>query len=62
MARTVDDFLARRTRSLILDARAALETAPRVAAGMAGELGRGADWQAEQVERFQEMAQNYLPS
>jgi glycerol-3-phosphate dehydrogenase len=62
MARTVDDFLARRTRSLILDARAAVEAAPRVAAVMAGELGREADWQAEQVKRFQEIAENYLPS
>jgi glycerol-3-phosphate dehydrogenase len=61
MARTVDDFLARRTRSLILDARAAVEAAPRVAAVMAGELGRDGGWQAGQVKCFREMAQNYLP-
>jgi glycerol-3-phosphate dehydrogenase len=61
MARTVDDFLARRTRSLILDARAAVEAAPRVAAVMAGELGRDGNWQGEQVKQFQELAGNYLP-
>ena len=35
MARTVDDVLARRTRALSLDARAALAMAPAVAALMA---------------------------
>jgi hypothetical protein len=28
---------------------------------MAGELGRDAGWQAEQLKCFREMAQNYLP-
>jgi hypothetical protein len=28
---------------------------------MAGELGRDGGWQAEQVKRFRETAQNYLP-
>jgi glycerol-3-phosphate dehydrogenase len=60
MARTVDDVLARRTRSLILDARAAMEAAPRVAAIMATELGKDGDWARDQVERFQEMAAGYV--
>ena len=60
-ARTVDDFLARRTRSLVLDARAALESAPRVASLMARELGRDESWQAQQRKNFREIARNYLP-
>ncbi len=60
-ARTVDDFLARRTRSLLLNARAARQAAPKVAALMAGELGRDAEWQAEQVQAFEEISAAYLP-
>ncbi|MFO7892269.1 MAG: glycerol-3-phosphate dehydrogenase/oxidase [Longimicrobiales bacterium] len=60
MARTVEDVLARRTRALILDARAAMETAPRVAELMAAELGRDADWRAEQVDTFRALAEGYL--
>ena len=39
MARTVEDVLARRTRALFLNARAAEAMAPEVARLMAGELG-----------------------
>jgi glycerol-3-phosphate dehydrogenase len=39
MARTLDDVLARRTRSLILDRRASVEAASRVARLVAPELG-----------------------
>lgn len=60
MARTVDDVLARRTRSLVLDARAAAEAAPRVAELMARELGRDAGWASAQVEAFQELAAAYV--
>jgi glycerol-3-phosphate dehydrogenase len=60
MARTVDDFLARRTRSLVLNARAAIEAAPRVAALLAKELGRDRKWQAAQVEDFSRIAANYV--
>jgi glycerol-3-phosphate dehydrogenase len=61
MARTVEDVLARRTRALILDARASLAAAPRVAALLAAELGRDAAWQRDQVRQFGELAQGYLP-
>lgn len=61
MARTVADVLARRTRALILDARAAMEIAPRVASLMAAELGRDQNWQDAQVHAFQELARGYLP-
>ena len=59
MARTVEDVLARRTRTLILNAAAARAMAPRVAELLAGELGRDATWQAEQVQRFGELARGY---
>jgi glycerol-3-phosphate dehydrogenase len=61
MARTVDDVLARRTRGLLFDARAAIDVAPRVACLLAEELGRDADWQRAQVEEFTKIAKNYLP-
>jgi glycerol-3-phosphate dehydrogenase len=59
-ARTVEDVLARRTRALVLDARAARAAAPRVASMLADELGRDAAWQAEQVRQFEELAGHYL--
>jgi len=58
-ARTVDDVLARRTRSLILNARAAAEAAPRVARILAGELGRDPAWANAQALAFQELAAGY---
>ena len=60
MARTVDDVLARRTRALMLDARAALEMAPAVAQIMAHELSRDQAWQDEQVAQFTALAAGYL--
>jgi glycerol-3-phosphate dehydrogenase len=60
MARTVEDVLARRTRALFLNAKAALAMAPAVAQRMAAELGRDASWQKEQVVQFAATAQGYL--
>jgi glycerol-3-phosphate dehydrogenase len=60
MARTIEDVLARRTRALFLNARAAIAMAPRVAALMAKELGRDASWQTSQVRQFEGLAQSYL--
>lgn len=60
MARTVDDILARRTRALFLNARAALAMAPRVAELMARELGKDAVWQGEQIRAFQDTARGYV--
>ncbi len=60
MARTVDDVLARRTRSLLLDARAAVRAAPAVARLMAAEIGRDGSWQTEQVADFTAIASNYM--
>ena len=62
MARRVEDVLARRTRALFLDARAAIEAAPLVAACMAVELRRDEAWQHEQTEAFLKTAAGYLYS
>jgi glycerol-3-phosphate dehydrogenase len=61
MARTLEDVLARRTRSLLLDARASIEAAPRAAARLAGELGRDDAWVAAQVAEYTQLARGYLP-
>jgi glycerol-3-phosphate dehydrogenase len=60
MARTVEDVLARRTRALFLNARAAVAMAPQVAEFLARELNRDAAWQAEQLNAFSAVAQGYL--
>ena len=62
MARTVEDALSRRTRALLLDARAALAMAPAVAKLMAGEMRRDRAWEIAQVRAFAELAAQYLPS
>ncbi len=62
MARTVDDALARRTRALCLNSRAALAMAPAAARLLAGELGRDEAWQREQVEEFGRIARRYVVS
>jgi len=61
MARTLDDVLARRTRALLLNARAAIEVAEVVAKLMAREMGRDEAWIATQVAEFRAMAAQYLP-
>jgi glycerol-3-phosphate dehydrogenase len=60
MARSVEDALARRTRALLLDARAAVEIAPRAAELLAAELGRDAAWVAQQIASFRALARGYL--
>jgi len=60
MARTVDDVLARRTRCLLLNARAAIEVAPEVAGLMANELGRDRKWQDDQVSQFISIGRAYM--
>ena len=60
MARTVEDVLARRTRSLVLDARASIEAAPAVAELLARELGRDEAWAAAQVRAYADIARGWL--
>jgi glycerol-3-phosphate dehydrogenase len=52
MARTVEDVLARRTRALFLNARAAIEMAPRVATLLAQELGRNVAWVTREIAQI----------
>jgi glycerol-3-phosphate dehydrogenase len=59
MARTVEDVLARRTRALLLDARASAESAPRVASLLARELKRDRAWVTDEVQRYRELARGY---
>ncbi|MEL7587209.1 MAG: glycerol-3-phosphate dehydrogenase/oxidase [Prolixibacteraceae bacterium] len=60
MARTVEDFLARRCRALFLDARESVAMAAAVARIMARELGKDRLWEEEQVARYSNMAKNYI--
>jgi len=60
MARTVEDFLARRRRALIIDARASIKMAPAVAKLMAEKLKKGNSWQKSQIESFENIARNYI--
>ena len=60
MCMTLEDALSRRTRSLLLDAQAAIDAAPMVAALLADELGKDAAWQDRQVEEFRAVAEGYL--
>lgn len=60
MARTVEDILARRTRLLFVDARAAIDAAPKVAEIMKEELGYDESWKTKQLESFVELAEAYL--
>lgn len=61
MARTVEDVLSRRTRALLLDARASVEAAPIVAELLAAELGRPEAWQQTQISEYAALAAGYLP-
>lgn len=59
MARTVDDVLSRRSRSLLFDAEAASQAAEPVAQILAEELQRPPAWVQQQTESFQQIAQGY---
>jgi len=59
MARTVEDALARRTRALFLNARAAMRMAEPAAKLLAAELGRDEAWIAAQVKEFHTLAAQY---
>jgi glycerol-3-phosphate dehydrogenase len=61
MARTVEDVLSRRTRALLLDARAALEAAPTVAELLRETLGQSEEWRQAQIRDFDRVGRNYLP-
>jgi glycerol-3-phosphate dehydrogenase len=60
MALTVEDFLSRRIRLVLLDAQAATEAAPIVAQLMASEMGKDDVWVAAQLAQFAALARGYL--
>ncbi len=62
MSRTVEDALARRTRALFLNAKAAMEMARPAAELLAAELGRDAAWIEEQTVAFCRLAEQYRVS
>lgn len=61
MCMTVEDFLSRRTRQLLLDAQIAIEKAPLVATIMAREMNKDESWVKEQINNFNAVAKNYKP-
>lgn len=61
MCMTIEDALSRRTRALLLDAKAAIEAAPLVAQLMAAEMKQGGDWIQQQLNEFNAVAKHYLP-
>ncbi|MDN3668674.1 glycerol-3-phosphate dehydrogenase/oxidase [Echinicola jeungdonensis] len=60
MAIKLEDILSRRIRLLILDAKAALEAAPKVAEVMAAEIGLEDSWVKEELEDFNKIAKKYF--
>lgn len=60
MALKMDDFLSRRIRWLLLDAKICIEIAPKVAKIMAAELKKDKVWIKQEVQRFNDIAKNYL--
>jgi glycerol-3-phosphate dehydrogenase len=58
---SIEDILSRRTRALLLDARAALEAAPVVASLMADLMGKDDGWVKKELESFSIVAGKYLP-
>ena len=61
MARTLEDFLTRRSRCLILDTRTTVAIADNVARVMAKSLSKNKGWVKSQVEEFEKLARDYLP-
>ena len=60
MARNVADVLSRRTRALLLDARASSEAAETTARLMAGVLNKDESWIEKQVSDYQQYARGYI--
>ena len=59
MAQRVEDVLARRTRALLLNARASAEAAATVAELMAGELQHDEAWIHRETEAYRLLAKGY---
>jgi glycerol-3-phosphate dehydrogenase len=61
MARTVEDVLSRRSRALVLDARAAMAAAPMAAELLREALGKSEGWREGQLRDFERIARTYIP-
>lgn len=59
MCMTVEDFLSRRTRQLLLNAHEAMKAAPLVAKMMAEEMHKDEAWITEQINIFNDISKNY---
>lgn len=57
---SVEDILSRRTRALLLNARASGDMAEKVADIMASEYGYGNEWKETQVQSYKNLLLNYL--
>ncbi|MEX2604771.1 MAG: glycerol-3-phosphate dehydrogenase/oxidase [Gracilimonas sp.] len=60
MAQTIEDVLSRRTRALLLDARASVEMAPEVGRILAKEFGKDEAWVQQEVKEYEQVAKNYI--
>jgi glycerol-3-phosphate dehydrogenase len=60
MALNIEDFLARRVRCQLLNAKESVKMAPKVAKIMAKELGKDEAWQVKQVADYIEVTSNYI--
>jgi glycerol-3-phosphate dehydrogenase len=56
---TVEDFLSRRTRQLLLNAELAIQKAPQVATIIAQYLDKDESWKTEQINNFRQLAHHY---
>lgn len=62
MCMRIEDFLSRRTRALLLDAQSAIQSAPLVAEIMAREMQKDFNWIKSEIDNFNLIAKNYLPT
>jgi glycerol-3-phosphate dehydrogenase len=60
LAATLEDVLARRTRCLFIDAKAAVEAADPVAEAIGEMLGEGEEWKKRQLAEFRRLTRSYL--
>jgi glycerol-3-phosphate dehydrogenase len=60
MALNIEDFLARRVRCQLLDAKESIKMAPKVAQIMAKELNKDENWQKQQIANYTDVTSNYI--
>ncbi|MEY4052848.1 MAG: glycerol-3-phosphate dehydrogenase/oxidase [Chitinophagia bacterium] len=60
MAICLEDILSRRIRLLFLDAKLAIKLAPMVASIMASYLQKDKNWEAAEVAKFTQLAEQYI--